>query len=227
MTDQPTIYVALAAVMADVGAVKKIDENKQQNYRFRGIDGVINAVGPVLRKHGVIAVPHESEAHYRDVQTSTGKPSRECTVKVTYRFYGPAGDFIPVTVPGESMDFGDKGAPKAMSVAYRIALLQALCIPTDDIDPDSTSYERAPQPVPRPVPEVSPLNMAKKRVWDASMLSEPNLHSDERVAWVQGEATTRGLDATSTADMNKLADELAALPPAGKDPWAAPKGAGA
>jgi hypothetical protein len=43
------------------------------------------------------------------------------------------------------MDSGDKAAPKAMSVAYRIALLQALNLPTDDADPDSQSYERSPR----------------------------------------------------------------------------------
>lgn len=139
---KPTIHEALSAVMAEVQAVGKGDRNTAQGYQFRGIDAVVNAVGPVLRKHGVIAVPHQTEARYRDVQTSNGKASRECTVNVTYRFYGPAGDFIDANVPGESMDFGDKGAPKAMSVAYRIALLQALCIPTDEPDPDAQSFDR-------------------------------------------------------------------------------------
>ena len=143
MSDKPTVVEALSAVMNDVQAVRKGERNSQQNYNFRGIDAVVNAVGPVLRAHGVVVVPAAVKSSYRDVQTSTGKPSRECTVTVTYRFYGPAGDFIDAEVPGESMDFGDKGAPKAMSVAYRTALLQALCIPTDDPDPDSQSHERA------------------------------------------------------------------------------------
>jgi hypothetical protein len=138
-----TVISALSAVMEEVRAVGKGDRNSQQGYQFRGVDSVVNAVGPVLRKHGVVVIPTGVEAHYRDVQTSTGKPSRECTVTARYRFYGPEGDFIDAEVPGESMDFGDKGAPKAMSVAYRILLLQALCIPTGDVDPDSTSYERA------------------------------------------------------------------------------------
>lgn len=142
MTDTPSVVVALASVMEDVRAVRKGDRNQQQNYQFRGIDAVVNAVGPALRKHGVLVVPILEEVNYRDVQTSTGKPSRECTVKVRYRFHGPAGDYIDCVTPGESMDFGDKGAPKAMSVAYRIALLQALCLPTDDNDPDASSYER-------------------------------------------------------------------------------------
>jgi hypothetical protein len=140
---ETSIVAALGAVMGDIQAVGKKDRNNQQGYDFRGIDAVVNAVGPALRKHGVIAVPHKSEAKYRDVLTNSGKPSRECTVTVTYRFYGPAGDFIECEVPGESMDFGDKGAPKAMSVAYRIALLQALCIPTHEPEPDAQSYERA------------------------------------------------------------------------------------
>jgi len=113
----PTVITALSAVMEEVRAVGKGDRNQQQGYQFRGIDSVINAVGPVLRKHGVIVMPIGVEAHYRDVRTSQDKPSRECTVKVRYRFYGPEGDFIDAEVPGESMDFGDKGAPKAMSVA--------------------------------------------------------------------------------------------------------------
>ncbi len=146
MTDKPTIIEALAAVMGEVQAVGKGDRNNEQGYNFRGIDAVINAVGPAFRRHGIVPVPLKSEAKYRDVLTSREKRSRECTVAVTYRFYGPAGDFIDCEVPGESMDFGDKGAPKAMSVAYRIALIQTLCIPTHEPEPDAQTYERAEEP---------------------------------------------------------------------------------
>jgi hypothetical protein len=145
MAEKPTIVEALAAVMEDVRAVGKGERNTQQNYNFRGIDAVVNAAGPALRKHGVVVVPLVEDINYRDVQTSTGKASRECTVKVRYRFHGPAGDHIDCVTPGESMDFGDKGAPKAMSVAFRIALLQALCLPTTDTDPDAQQYERGHQ----------------------------------------------------------------------------------
>lgn len=139
---KPTVVEALSRVMADVQAVRKGNRNDDQGYMFRGIDAVINAVGPELRKHGVIVMPIVEESSWRDVRTSRDKPARECTVKVRYRFYGPAGDYLEAVVPGESMDFGDKGAAKAMSVAFRIALLQALAIPTDEPDPDSHSYER-------------------------------------------------------------------------------------
>jgi hypothetical protein len=142
-TEKPTIYEVMSKVMADVQAVGKSSRNQEQGYNFRGVDAVVNAVGPKFREYGVVPVPMLDTASYRDVLTNRGKPSRECTVTVTYRFYGPAGDHVDAIVPGESMDFGDKGAAKAMSVAYRIALLQLLCIPTDEPDADSHTYERA------------------------------------------------------------------------------------
>jgi len=166
LTEVPNIYAAMSAAMDEVQVVRKDGKNTDQGYNFRGIDAVVNALGPVLRKHRIVPVPHKTEAKYRDVLTSREKRSRECTVTVTYRFYGPAGDYVEAEVPGESMDFGDKGAPKAMSVAYRIALLQVFCIPTDEADPDQHSYERAPEPPPVD-PAVLELNAAKNAVKDA------------------------------------------------------------
>lgn len=142
MSGKPSVIEALSAVMAEVQAVGKNQRNTEQGYNFRGVDAVVNAVGPIMRKHGVVAMPLLESASYRDVLTSRGKPSRESTVEVRYRFYGPAGDSVDAVVPGEAMDFGDKGVAKAMSVAYRIVLLQALCIPTDEPDPDEQTYER-------------------------------------------------------------------------------------
>lgn len=139
----PTIQQALSAVMGKVRAVGKAQRNADQNYRFRGIDDVINAVGPALREFNVLVLPTVLDVTYRDVRTSRDKPAREVTVRVRYTFVGPASDSIEIEVPGESMDSGDKGTAKAMSVAYRIALLQALCLPTDEADPDAHTYERA------------------------------------------------------------------------------------
>jgi len=142
MSDKPTVVELLSAVMAEVQSVGKTGRNTEQGYNFRGVDAVVNAVGPVLRQHGVIVLPVLEEATLRDVRTSKDKPARESTVRVRYVFYGPAGDSVDAVVPGESMDTGDKGMAKAMSVAYRILWLQALCIPTDEPDPDTQSYER-------------------------------------------------------------------------------------
>ena len=187
MSDKPTVIEALIAVMSEVRAVGKDSRNLEQGYNFRGIDAVVNAVGPLFRKHGVVAVPVKCQANYRDVLTSREKRSRECTVAVTYRFYGPAGDFIECEVPGESMDFGDKGAPKAMSVAYRIALLQTLCLPTHEPDADSQSYERATEDSPLAIELFAGIVNAQsgaqlRAVWEAMSTARDEGRINEREA---------------------------------------------
>jgi hypothetical protein len=175
-TEKPTIFELIGRVMADVQAVGKNDRNTEQGYSFRGIEAVVNAAGPAFRKHGVVPAPMLRQAGYRDVLTSRGKPSRECTVEVCYRFHGPAGDYVDAIVPGESMDFGDKGAAKAMSVAYRIALLQVLCIPTDEPDADHDTYERAAEPeVPQVPPERARQNILLNARVAIGQADEPSL----------------------------------------------------
>lgn len=144
MSDKPTIVEALSAVMQEVTVVKKEDRNESQRFNFRGIDAVMNAVGPALRKHGVVVMPTVEDHFYEVATSSSGKPMGHVIVRVAYTFYGPAGDSLTCSAMGESMDVGDKAMPKAMSVAFRTALLQALTLPTDEIDPDAESYERGP-----------------------------------------------------------------------------------
>jgi hypothetical protein len=136
------VVQAITEVMRDVGHVAKSDRNENQRFMFRGIDSVMNAVGPALREHGVVVVPHVETVSYEVVQTTTGKPSTRCAVVVSYIFHGPDGDHITTKVAGEAWDSGDKSTPKAMSVAYRTALLQALTLPTDEKEPDAVVYER-------------------------------------------------------------------------------------
>ncbi|HEX5997341.1 MAG TPA: ERF family protein [Jiangellales bacterium] len=154
MAEPAKIATLLARVMADVQAVRKDDRNAAQGYNFRGIDAVVNAVGPAFRAHGVICLPTVEDVSYAVVEVGQRRtPMRECTVRVRYTFHGPAGDSLECVAIGEAMDSGDKATPKAMSVAHRVALLQALCIPTDEPDADSQSYERASRQVDRRDPQ--------------------------------------------------------------------------
>jgi len=138
-----TIQQALANVMADVREVRKTERNTGQNFNFRGIDAVLNAVGPALRTHNVVVLPNVIKYTATPTTTSNGKSVMHVIVTVEYLFVGPDGDSLPAVVLGESMDYGDKAVPKAMSVAFRTALLQALALPTDDPDPDAATFERA------------------------------------------------------------------------------------
>ena len=138
------IVQAMNAIMKEVGAIAKKDKNTSQGFNFRGIDSVVNAVSPALQKHGVIVVPTVEEYDYATVEIGRNRTAMgHVKVKVTYTFVGASGDSIKATVVGEAMDAGDKATAKAMSVAFRTALLQALSLPTDEPDPDSSSYERS------------------------------------------------------------------------------------
>ena len=152
MTDTPTVHQALSAVMADVQAVRKDSKNQAQRFSFRGIDAVMNAVGPALRKQKVVILPIETDVHRSERTLASGKAATEVVLKVTYRVYGPSGDHIEGTVAAEAMDMGDKAIAKAHSVAYRTFLLQALTIPTDEPDPDEVTYEKAPSQQNRGLP---------------------------------------------------------------------------
>ena len=146
MTDTTALPIAqaMSAIMKEVGAIAKKDKNQAQGFNFRGIDSVVNAVSPALQKYGVIVVPSVEDYEYATVEIGRNRTAMgHVKVKVTYTFIGANGDSIKATVVGEAMDAGDKATAKAMSVAFRTALLQALSLPTDEPDPDSSSYERS------------------------------------------------------------------------------------
>ena len=143
------IFQALIEVMNDVGAVRKAEFNSHQKFSFRGIDAVINAVSPAFRKHGVFCVPTVISSEYESVQVGQNRTVMgHARVMVTYTFHASDGTSVAATVSAESMDSGDKATAKAMSVAYRTALLQTLCLPTDESDPDGDTFERSPVTAP-------------------------------------------------------------------------------
>lgn len=144
IADNSNIYQLLAEAKKQIGAVKKGERNNAQNFNFRGIDAVINAVAPVFNELGIIIAPEVTQTTYDTVEIGQRKtPMSHVIIEAKYTFYGPTGDSITAAVAAEAMDSGDKAVAKAMSVAMRIALLQTLNLPTDEPDPDATSYERS------------------------------------------------------------------------------------
>lgn len=152
--DPPTVsvFVAWARVMRDVQGVAKKGLYIQggTRYNFRGVDAMINAFGPPCRKHGVIVVPIEVRPSHAPATSSKGSAMRETTTVVRFRVYGPDGTHFDGEAEGESLDVGDKGTPKAQSVALRAFLIAAGMVPTDEPDPDSFHHERGERPLPKP-----------------------------------------------------------------------------
>lgn len=147
-----SVFVAWNRVMRDVAAIGKkqvADTGRGGRYNFRGVDAVVNAFGPAVRRHGVIVVPTKVTPAHRDAKSANDKAMRETTTIVDFRVYGPAGDWFEGQAEGESLDVSDKGTAKAQSIAERVFLLVTGMVPTDEQDPDRVQHERGERPTPR------------------------------------------------------------------------------
>ena len=134
----PKIYKAICNVIGDVGAVGKDKKNEQQNYRYRAIDDVYNALNPALAKYGVLIVPNVLEVTKVDRATKSGAVMTYATVRVNYTFYcAEDGSSVNSEVQGEGSDTGDKSINKAMSAAMKYMCFQVFCIPTEELNEDA------------------------------------------------------------------------------------------
>lgn len=145
MSEKLTALESMSAVMEQVRGLAKRDRNSQQGFNFRGIDAVMNAVGPALREVGAVITPRVLTIEQNRGQSRNGGTLTSTRVTVEYTWHGPDGSTITGAAPGEAFDSGDKGTAKAMSVAYRTFLLQALTLPTDEPDPDAHTYDAPPR----------------------------------------------------------------------------------
>lgn len=140
------IYGAILGVMADVGFVGKDQYNKTQNYKFRGIDDVMNALHPAMVKNGVLLVPEVLEQTREERTSPKGALLIYSICRVRFRFYASDGSFVEAVTVGEGMDSGDKASNKAMAAAMKYACFQTFCIPTEEMkDPDTESPEAVPK----------------------------------------------------------------------------------
>ena len=58
--------------MEEIGAVGKDAVNKQQGFKYRGIDAVMNAINPALVKNHVFIVPEVLEQQRQERTTNKG-----------------------------------------------------------------------------------------------------------------------------------------------------------
>lgn len=144
--NSPLIFGKMADILSKIEAIGKDQNNSQQNFKYRGIDDVYNAINPILAEHRVFMTSHIIEKTRDERQTKSGGVLAFTCLRMQYTFWAEDGSNVSTEVEGEGMDSGDKSSNKAMSVAHKYALLQAFCIPTKDIDdPDAETHEVAPK----------------------------------------------------------------------------------
>lgn len=142
------VYQAINAVQRALAAegISKDRRNTQQGYNFRGIDDVYNVVSPLLGRNGLCVLPRALSRECVERQSAKGGALFYVTVEVEFDFVASEdGSKHTVKTYGEAMDSADKATNKAMSAAYKYAVMQAFAIPTEgDNDADSTTHDVAP-----------------------------------------------------------------------------------
>lgn len=149
------IYQSIADIMQEVPSIGKDKTNKQQGFKYRGIDDVMNAFQPILAKHKVFVVPEVLNQVREERTTKNGGNLIYSICTIKFKFYAEDGTFIEAITIGEGMDSADKATNKAMAVAMKYAMFQIFCIPTEEmVDPDAetppNSYKTTQTPIAAP-----------------------------------------------------------------------------
>jgi hypothetical protein len=135
----------MVLVMRDLEAIgkdKTTTMNNGGNFKYRGIDDLYNAVHPILSRHGVFMTAEVVSKTREERVNKHGTVLAFTCLRMRYRFVAEDGSEVCTEAEGEGMDSGDKSSNKAMAVAHKYALLQAFCIPTQDLDdPDAQVHE--------------------------------------------------------------------------------------
>ena len=198
-TAGPMIHAAMARCMAEIGAVGKNRENKEQKYAFRALADVYKSCQPVLARNGVHFAPYAIQdyvCHKYERETPYGtKYTFHVTMKVEHRFYASDGSYIPVVTIGEATDFSDKASNKAMSASAKYALVQAFCLPEEDPDADAdhsspeievAKPKVAEAPKPAPPTEDDKAKAAKVRALVIA-IKKAGVADEDRLAWMSSE----------------------------------------
>jgi hypothetical protein len=176
------IHEALLKTRHDVGIIGKGDRNTFHNFAYRGIDAVLNRVGPALLANEINVIPELRQLDSRDITTDKGKRAREVTVTVAYTYQGPEGDSLVTVVAGEASDLGDSAVSKAMSVALRIAHTQMLQIPTGESDPAGKGATRGADPMTKLKNEIWAIAEEKGWITDGDFTAL----AEDYTLWSQG-----------------------------------------
>lgn len=157
------VYQAINKVQAELAkqGIGKDHKNQAQNYKFRSIDDVYNVLSSILAENNLCVLPRILSRDLRLAETKSGGSMHYVTVEAEFDFVSSEdGTKHTVKSYGEAMDSGDKATNKAMSAAYKYAMLMAFSIPTEgDNDPD-----QSPQEIKKPTLTNSRFNNAIQKI---------------------------------------------------------------
>lgn len=132
------VYQAINAIAAELAqtGIAKTHSNEEGEYRYRSIEDVLAALAPLLARHRLCVLPRMRERE----ALGCGKSGQLVIVRAAFDLVSALdGSKHTIESFGEALDESDKGSAKAMSAAYKAAMLQAFCIPVPQEDADARS----------------------------------------------------------------------------------------
>jgi hypothetical protein len=152
----PSVYAAINAITAQLSTrgIAKTHTNDVDDYKYRSIDDVLNRLAPLLATHRLCVLPRAMERTVTERADEQNRLLLHVALRVSFTLTSvDDGTSHVVESFGEALDGGDKATAKAMSAAYKAAMVQTFCIPVtagEDADRSShrlSSRSHVPEPV--------------------------------------------------------------------------------
>jgi hypothetical protein len=152
----PGVYAAINAISAELAqhGIAKSHVNEADDYRYRSIDDLLDRLAPLLAKHRLCVLPRVKKRAIAERQDDGQRLLFHVSLKVAFSLTSvDDGSSHVVEAYGEALDPSDKATAKAMSAAYKSAMIQTFCIPLagsedpDRASPRTTSRTHVPEPV--------------------------------------------------------------------------------
>jgi hypothetical protein len=152
----PNVYGAINAISAELAqqGIAKSHLNEVDDYKYRSIDDLLDRLAPLLAKHRLVVLPRVVEREVVERRDDGDRLLFHVSLKVAFSLTSvDDGSSHLIEAYGEALDPSDKGTAKALSAAYKCAMIQSFCIPiAGSEDPDRTSRRvtsrmHVPEPV--------------------------------------------------------------------------------
>lgn len=175
----------LRGMLAKAG-IGKNQRNTQQNYKFRGIDDVYNTIAPMMAEIGLIASPSVMERQVVERATAKGSLQMHVYLKVQITFIAADNPESrhSIVAWGEGMDVGDKATNKALSSAYKYAIITELTIPTEG---NEDADQEAPE-AQAPAKKETQLVSAKEALDIEMAVKRLNIDGPAFLKWVRAKS---------------------------------------
>lgn len=154
-------------VQANLPGIPKGSVNKQQGFKYRSIDDVLEIVHDLFAKAGVFVLPARQEAQHTEWQGASGKSVHVTRIKVDWQIYGAKGDWITGQTQGEAADAFDKATSKAQTAAFKYLLWPALTVNGNEDGDGQTPESTVPRGTLEAVAEGGAAVQEKFRKMDA------------------------------------------------------------